>query len=433
MSKEPTTGFLIVLALASTAGLTVEFYSFVIYGYAASQAFPKIFFPSVPATLGVVLSFLTFAAGFPARVVGGFIFGHFGDRIGRSFAFFWDLIIIGISSVLIAVLPGADVLGLFAPTLLVILRFVQGLGLGGEFGGATSLLAEFASRRKHRAFWVGFANAGFSVGGALGALALLIPNFSTTGWRIAFLLSLAIVVPSLIARYIIKESPFMVELIKRGAVAKYPSISVFKRYLKPIILLSLFSSFQQFDGYTSLTYMVDYMSKAGYELSLISFIVLTGRIFDFAGVFMNGWLSQVTKRKLAGYLTVSITTLLSYPYVLSILSKNIPLVLVTQSLIVFLGVGTLHALAPVLTSEQFPTKYRYSGSGIAYELSSVIGGMFTPSILAYLIGSNVSSNYFYIPLLYLIYGLIAIISVSLLRETKGLKLEELDKEEEIIK
>ncbi len=420
---------MILLAIASTAGLTIEFYSFVVYGYAAALVFPKLIFPHVPPSLGTVLAFLTFAAGFPARIIGAFVFGHFGDKISRRVAFTWDLVITGAATALIGLLPPASVIGYAtAPILLTLLRFFQGFGLGGEFGGATALLAEFGARRKYRAFWVGFANAGFPIGGALGALALLIPNFSTTGWRIAFLLSLVIAIPAIITRYIIAESPMFMEILRRKLTERAPSITVFKRYWAPIILLALLSAFQQFDGYTSLTYIVRLMNQLGYSTIIITLTLVVGRVFDFLGVPINGFLARFMRRRTEAIITILITTALSYPYVLALLSRNLAFVLLMQALIVLWGVGILHAFAPTWASEQFPTKYRYSGPGIAYETAAFIGGAFTPAILESLIRNQVERALYIIPGFYAIYAVIAIIAALLLRETKDINLEMLDKE-----
>jgi MFS family permease len=427
---KPTLGFMIALALASTAGLTVEFYSFVIYGYAATLAFPKIFFPRIPEVVAIAIGFLTFAAGFPARVIGAFIFGHLGDKISRTFAFFWDLVLVGIGSTLIAVLPGYNVIGYWGAVLLTISRFIQGLGLGGEFGGATALLAEFAEYRgsKYREFWVGWANAGFPLGGLFGALAMLIPNFSTTGWRIAFLLSLVIIIPALVARYAIRESPFMIKVIEQRLTARAPSLEVFRHYWLPIIALAMFSSFQQFDGWTSLTYMVTFMKFLGYPIALTTMIVVIGRLFDLGGVFLNAYFGKYFTRKAAGYLMLAITAAFSWLFTWAIVIKNIPLVIFSEFFVVLFGVGLMHAFAPVLASENFPTAYRYSGAGLAYETSTIIGAMFTPSILTVLIGKAVTTKWFYVPTFYLIYFAIAAIGLALLRETKGILLESLDKE-----
>ena len=430
-TAKPTLGLMIALALASTAGLALEFYSFVIYGYAATLAFPKVFFPHLPTVFAIVVGYLTFAAGFPARIVGAFVFGHFGDKYGRSGAFIWDLVVTGVATILIGLLPGYSVLGYSAAILLTILRFFQGFGLGGEFGGATALLVEFAEagQSRWREFWAGWANAGFSIGGLAGALALLIPNFATTGWRLAFILSAIIFIPALVARIIIRESPFMAKLLEQKLTVSAPSILVFRRYWLPIILLAMWSSFQQFDGYASLTYMVTFMKFLAYPITLISLIIIVGRIYDLAGVFVNAVVSKYFTRRIAGFIMIAITTVFSYVFTYSLVIKNLPLVFISELFLVLFGVGLMHAFAPVLASENFPTRYRYSGSGIAYQLSAVIGGMFTPALLTALIGKEVMTKWFYVPLFYFIYFIIAAIALALLRETKGIALAKLDEED----
>jgi MFS family permease len=163
---------LVLLAFSATAGVLVEYYDFFIFGYAAASAFPKIFFPNLSPTLALVFSFLIFGAGFPARLLGAFVFGHYGDRVGRKNAFLINLLMVGIATCLTGLLPGYATLGVAAPALLVALRIIQGIGLGGEFRGASSLLAEFAAKRKHRAFWMSLANLGIP-GGAMTASAVL--------------------------------------------------------------------------------------------------------------------------------------------------------------------------------------------------------------------------------------------------------------------
>ncbi len=178
---------LIILAFSATAGVMVEFYDFFLYGYAAASAFPKIFFPKLPPTQALVFSYLAFGAGFPARLLGAFIFGHYGDRAGRKFAFLINISIVGVATCLTGVLPGYATLGIAAPILLVALRIVQGIGLGGEFGGASALLAEFGAQRRSRAFWMSLANLGIPLGGMSASAALLLfhNSFPTYGWRVA--------------------------------------------------------------------------------------------------------------------------------------------------------------------------------------------------------------------------------------------------------
>jgi len=247
----------VVLAFSATAGVLVEFYDFFIYGYAAASAFPAIFFPRMPATQALVFSYLAFGAGFPARLLGAFLFGHFGDRYGRKFAFLINIGIVGLTTCLTALLPGYARLGIAAPILLVVLRMIQGVGLGGEFGGASALLAEFASTRRSRAFWMSLANLGIPLGGITASAALLLLNnsFATTGWRVAMLLSVIIIVPALLARHRLADTPMFDRLKEHEGVAKLPSFSVFKSHAAPIVLIAFVCAFQQMDGYVSGTYV----------------------------------------------------------------------------------------------------------------------------------------------------------------------------------
>src|SRR5215813_12684590 len=232
---------LLLLAFSATAGVTVEFYDFFLYGYASASAFPAIFFPNLPPTEALVFSYLAFGAGFPARLVGAFVFGHFGDRTGRKFSFLLSIAIVGATTCLTGLLPGYASLGIAAPMLLVVLRIVQGIGLGGEFGGTSSLLAEFGAERRSRAFWMSLANLGIPLGGmaASGVMLVMSRSFATTGWRIAMLLSAVIVIPALLARYKLADSPLFERLKQQEQLAALPSFSVFKMYAGPIFLLAL--------------------------------------------------------------------------------------------------------------------------------------------------------------------------------------------------
>lgn len=429
-TESPSNGVMSLLAFSSTAGVLVEFYDFFLYGYAAAAAFPKIFFPGLSPTLGLVFSFLTFGAGFPARVLGAFIFGHFGDRTSRKYSFLINILIAGLATFVTGVLPGYASIGLAAPTILVLLRIVQGIGLGGEFGGASSLLAEFGAHRKHRAFWVSLSNLGIPLGAmaASGVLLLFSGSFQTTGWRIAMMLSAVIVAPALLARYKLADSPLFDRIKRTDRLARMPTFNVFKRHSRPIILLALFAAFQQMDGYVSGTYIISFMGSAGIPLALTAVIILIARLGDVLGIVSSGPFANLLRRKTVGYGAVVLTTVLSVPFVLAILSKNLALTIVLQFLITLLGVGLLHGLAPVLNSESFPTRFRYSGAGISYNLSAVLGGMLAPSILAGLIGEDVLGRWYYIPIIYGMYCLVALVALIFIRETKDVPLEELDRQ-----
>jgi len=426
-----TSRVLALLAFSATAGVLVEFYDFFIYGYAAASAFPAVFFPGLPATEALVFSYLAFGAGFPARVLGAFIFGHYGDTVGRKYSFVINILVVGLVTFATGILPGYATLGIAAPVLLVVLRIVQGIGLGGEFGGASSLLAEFGAQRKVRAFWVSLANLGIPLGAmaASGVLLVFSRTFATTGWRIAMMLSAVIVIPALLARYRLAESPLFERIRHAEQTARTPSLAVFKRYSAPIVLLALVSAFQQMDGYVSGTYIISFMRFAGIPLGVTAVIILLSRIGDVLGVVLSGPFADLFRRRTVAYTAIGLTTLLSYPFVLAIIHKNIPLVMLLQFLITFFGIGLMHGLAPILTSESFPTRFRYSGTGLSYNFSAILGGMIAPPVLAGLIGSDVIGRWYYVPVVYVIYCAAAMTGVRFVRETRDLRIDDLDEQE----
>jgi MFS transporter, MHS family, shikimate and dehydroshikimate transport protein len=429
--RDVGTGTLITLAFSATAGVLVEFYDFTLFGFAAASAFPAIFFPKLAPTQALVFSYLTFGAGYPARLLGAFIFGHFGDRAGRKFAFLINIVVVGGSTCLTGLLPGYATLGIAAPILLVLLRIIQGIGVGGEFGGATSLLAEFGAKRRFRAFWMSLANLGIALGvmAASAVFLALSKTFATTGWRIAMLLSAVVVIPALVARYKLSDSPLFEQLKRREQLARMPSLGVFRKHALPIFLLATVSAFQVMDSVVTGAYILSFMRIAGISLTTAATIIFVSRVGDVLGVLLSGPLADFCKRRVVAYFAIGLTTLLSYPFVLAILSKHILLAMILQFAIVLFGMGLLHGLAPILTSESFPTKFRYSGAGISFGLAGMLGGMFAPSILAKLIGSDVLHNWYYVPLVYAAYCAAAMVALTFLPETRDMKLEDLDREE----
>jgi MFS transporter, MHS family, shikimate and dehydroshikimate transport protein len=430
--QPPDVATLILLAFSATAGVMVEFYDFFIFGYAAASAFPKIFFSNLSPTQALVFSYLAFGAGFPARLLGSFVFGHLGDRTGRKYSFLFNIVVVGASTCLTGLLPGYATLGLAAPILLVCLRVIQGVGIGGEFGGACSLLAEFGAQRKSRAFWMSLANLGIPLGGMSASAVLLLLNktFATTGWRIAMLASVLIVIPALVARYKLAESPLFEALKQREQVATKPSLEVFRRHAVPVLLIAMVAAFQQMDGYVSGTYIISFMKFAGVPLVTTATILLISRVADVLGVMLSGPLADLLSRKTVAYIGIGVATLLSYPFVRAILGKHMLLVMLVQFFITLFGIGLLHGLAPILSGESFPTRYRYSGSGIAYSLSAILGGMIAPPVLAGVIGTDVHKRWYFLPVVYAVYCVAAMVALLFLPETRELRLEDLDRKGE---
>jgi MFS family permease len=426
--EDVDTRTLVTLAFSATAGVLVEFYDFAIFGFAVASAFPQIFFPNLPPTQALVFSYAAYAAGHPARLLGAFLFGHFGDRAGRKMTFLVNIAVVGVSTCVTGLLPGYATLGITAPILLVVLRVIQGIGVGGEFGGATSLLAEFAARRRHRAFWMSLANLGLALGLIAGSAVFLMlrQTFPTTGWRVAMLLSVVIVIPALVARYKLADSPLFEQLKRRNELARRPSLDVLRRHALPILLLATVSAFLVMDAVVTGTYIISFMRFAGIPLATTATIIFLSRIGDAAGVLLSGPLADLIKRRAVAYLAIGTTTLLSYPFAQAILGRHILLVMVLQCVMVLLGMGLLSGLAPILTSEAFPTRFRYSGAGISFGLGGILGGMITPPLLARAIGEDVLHRWHYLPVVYAVYGAAAMLALVFVRETRDVRLADLD-------
>jgi MFS family permease len=422
---------LIILAFSATAGVLVEFYDFAIFGFAAASAFPEIFFPKLAPTQALVFSYLAYAAGHPARLLGAFIFGHFGDRSGRKFAFLINIVVVGASTCLTGLLPGYATIGIAAPILLVLLRIIQGIGVGGEFGGATSLLAEFGAKRRSRAFWMSLANLGLALGimAASGMFLLLRKSFATTGWRVAMVFSAIVVVPALVARYKLADSPLFELLKHREQLARLPSFDVFRKHAGSIFLLATVAAFQNLDTVVTGTYIVSFMHLAGIPLATAAIIIFLSRFADVTGVLLSGPLADICKRRRLACFAIGATTLISYPFALAIVGRHVVLVAILMCLIVLFGMGLLHGLVPILTSETFPTRFRYSGTGISYGLSGILAGMIAPPLLARLIGQDVAHHWHYLPLAYAVYGAAAMLALLFIRETRDIRLEDLDNSE----
>jgi MHS family shikimate/dehydroshikimate transporter-like MFS transporter len=272
------------------------------------------------------------------------------------------------------------------------------------------------------------ANLGIPLGGIAASAVMLVMSktFATTGWRVAMLLSVVIVILALLARYKLADSPLFEGLKQQEQLAVMPSLSVFRMHAGPIILLALVVAFMSMDGFVTGTYFISFMRLAGIPLATIAVILMLGRVVDALGVLLSGPIADLCKRRMAAYIAIGLTTLLSYPFVLAVLSKRIALVMALQIPISFLGIGVLHGLAPILASESFPTKFRYSGAGISYNLSHIFGGMLAPALLATLIGQDVFHRWYQVPIIYAIYSVVAMLALLFVRETRDVKLRDLD-------
>lgn len=387
------------VAFASAAGTTIEFYDFFIYGTAAALVFPVVFFPALGAAAGTIASFGTFAVAFFARPVGAIIFGHYGDRIGRKKTLITTLLMMGIATVLIGFIPDASTIGVAAPILLVVLRFVQGLAVGGEWAGATLLVAEYAPQGK-RGLFGSFPQIGPSIAFALASGTFLITNltlgdkseaFISIGWRVPFILSAVLVLVGLWVRLSIEETPVFKNAAQRPqAGARLPILESIKRQPREILLAGgaltlLFAFF-----YMGTAYLTSYAtSPAGMKLGRVE-VLSTGiiaSVFVAAATLASGVLSDRFGRKKV----IAASCILAVPWSLvlfPILSANTVFAFgvgLTVTLVIFaIAYGPAGALLP----ELFETRYRYTGAGMGYNLAGVVGGGIVPLVAAQLAGTS---------------------------------------------
>ena len=247
------------------------------------------------------------------------------------------------------------------------------------------------------------------------------------------LLSVVIVIPALLARYKLADTPQFEQLKQTDKLAALPSFGVLKHHPRSVILLALVVAFVSMDGFVAGTYFISFMRFAGISLATTAVIMIVSRAGSFLGVLASGPIADFCKRRVAAYIAIGLTTLLSYPLTWAVLSKRIALVTLLEILVHLLGVGILLGLASILACESFPTKFRYSGTGITFNLAGVLGGMIAPSLLAGLVGNDIFHKWYYVPIVYGIYCAVAMLALRFIRETRDLKLEDLDQAEQALR
>ncbi len=380
--------------VASLIGTAIEFFDFYIYATAAVIVFPHIFFPQGDPTAATLQSLATFAIAFVARPIGSALFGHFGDRVGRKVTLVASLLTMGISTVLIGLLPGYETIGILAPILLALARFGQGLGLGGEWGGAALLATENAPANK-RALYGSFPQLGAPIGfffanGMFLLLSWLLTDeqFMTWGWRVPFILSAALVLVGLYVRVSLHETPVFAKIAKAKAQVRMPIGTLFSKHLRvtvigTFIMVATYTLFYIMTVY-SLTYgttpkpMGLGFSRNDFLLMLMVGVVGFGLLVPVAGQLAD----KFGRRRTMIWITLLIIVFaLVFPSMLG--SGNTWLVmafLLCGFTVMGLTFGPMGALLP----ELFPTEVRYTGASFSYNVASIIGASVAPYIAAWL-------------------------------------------------
>jgi metabolite-proton symporter len=418
---------------ASLIGTSLEWYDFFLYGTAAALVFNKLFFPSFDPLVGTLLAFTTYAVGFVARPVGGVVFGHFGDRVGRRRTLIVTLMIMGCATVLIGCLPTYGTIGVAAPILLVTLRFAQGLGLGGEWGGAVLMVAEHGDERRRglNSAWpqVGVPAGNLLAAGVLALLAAIMSDdaFLSWGWRVPFLLSASIIAVGLWIRLTVEESPLFREIERKGEKARAPLVEVVKCYPRSLAIAVAARFGTDVAFYTFALFILSYVTTTlGLPKTTALAGVLIGSAVQLLLIPTFGHLSDTRGRRpvyLAGAIGAAVWVCAFFP------------LLDTKSgaLIVLAAVGGLvfHAAMygpqAAFITELFGTEVRYSGASLGYQLAGVIGGALAPIISVALLdrfGSPVPIAIYVVAAL-----VITVVAVLLAKETAAADLRAEDPEE----
>jgi len=417
---------------ASTIGTAIEWYDFFLYGFLAATVFPKLFFPELDPVAGTIAAFTTNFVGFLARPIGGAFFGWFGDRVGRKSTLIATLLLMGIATALMGLLPGYAQIGLAAPLLLSILRFLQGAGVGGEWGGSVLLSMEFGDDRR-RGFWTSWPQTGVPVGLALSALAVLafqalFPGtaFFTIGWRIPFLLSAVLIVVGLYIRLRILETPDFRRVKQEGRVSHIPVLEVFRHYWREIILSALLRSAEQAPFYIFTTFLLAYGVKV-LKLStnlLYAGLVITA-IISFVMMPTYSAISDRVGRKRWYMIGCVLMAAFAFPYFFLLQTKMSVIVVIAIVLSISFFHDWLYGPQAALISERFGTSLRYSGASLGYQLASVTAGGPAPIIATYLVANSktiigpTAPSYTLIACFIIFMAVVSFISTALLREYSG--------------
>jgi MFS transporter, MHS family, shikimate and dehydroshikimate transport protein len=408
---------------ASFIGTTIEWYDFFLYGTAAALVFGELFFPGSSPLIGTLSAFGTFAVGFAARPLGGIVFGHFGDRIGRKTMLVLSLLIMGVATFLIGCLPTHASIGIAAPILLVVLRFAQGIGVGGEWGGAVLMSVEHAPKGK-RGFYGAWPQMGVPAGLLLSTVVFTVvqnmtseDQFMAWGWRIPFLISIVLVAVGLFVRLAVMESPAFKEVKETGTAADKPIVDLVKEHKRDVLTAMGMRIAENGCFYIFTVFVLAYGEET---LNLSKNTMLTGVIIAAAlGLFtvpLYGALSdRVGRNKL--YMAGALFTLaFAFPFFALLDTKEPVLIWLAIVLAVNVGHDLMYGPQAAYFSELFKTRMRYTGASVGYQLASVFGGGFAPLIAVALLAAGGDDPYL-VALYMMAMGLITVVATYFARET----------------
>jgi metabolite-proton symporter len=377
--------------LASTVGTAIEWYDFFLYSTVTGLVFARLYFPKSDPLVGTLEAFAIYAVGFVARPVGAAIFGHYGDRVGRKSTLIASLLLMGVATFLVALVPTYERIGIWGAVILTVLRFVQGVGVGGEWGGSVLLSMEWARSAKHRGFIASWPQFGVPAGLFLANLAVLVfsrlsgDQFLEWGWRVPFFLSIILVAIGFYIRLGILETPVFTRLAAENKIERTPIAEVIRRQPKEIVLTALCRMGEQAPFYIFTAFVFAYGTTTLHlSRDFLLFAVLSGSLLSFVSIPLSGHLSDRIGRKRVYMFGAVVTGLFGFVY--------FALLNTTQSALVFVAVflslvphDIMYGPQAALIAESFTGRLRYSGASLGYQLASIIAGGPSPIVATWLL------------------------------------------------
>ena len=376
--------------VASAVGTSIEWYDFYLYGTAAALVFPQKFFPASDPFMGTLLSYSTYFVGFVSRPLGAAIFGYFGDRLGRKVSLIATLMLMGVATAGIGLVPGYDQIGMWGAVLLTFGRMLQGIGVGGEWGGSVLLAAEWSEKR-HRGFVTSWPHIGAPVGLVLANGAFALASAYTTNaqfldwaWRIPFLASVVLIAIGFYIRTGVKETPAFQKMKSEGQLSKAPVSETVKGHWRPVLLVMFLRTSQQTAFFIFTNYILAYGTSAlGMARGTILGYVSGAAVLSIATVPFFGWLSdRVGRRRLT---TIACVVMLVFPFVWFGLLNTKSASLVFLAILLSMPVHDMqYGPQAALIAESFPSHVRYTGASLGYQLSSITAGGPAPIVALFL-------------------------------------------------
>jgi len=406
--------------IASTIGTTIEWYDFFLYSIVTGLVFAKLFFPHSDPLVGTLEAFGIYAVGFIARPIGAAIFGHFGDRIGRKATLIATLMLMGIATFLVGLVPTYASVGIWGAIILTVLRFIQGVGVGGEWGGSVLLSMEWARTNQHRGFIASWPQWGVPAGLFISNLIVLIfsavagDQFLTWGWRVPFLLSIILVGIGLWIRLGILETPVFQRLLNEKRIEKAPMIEVFRRQPREIFLSAFARMGEQAPFYIFTAFVFSYgVNTLHVSRDFLLIAVLVAAVVSFFTVPFAGHLSDRFGRKRIYILGAVVTAIFGWLYFV-MLNTVVPFWVFLAVVLSLIPHDLMYGPQAALIAESFTPRLRYSGASIGYQLASVIAGGPAPLIAAALFATYRSP--WPIAVFISICGVISVIAAAMLKD-----------------